>query len=308
MNDSGNHDGPAPGSSGAALRRSGIRAWLALALRGMAMGVAELVPGVSGGTIAFITGIYDELVRTLSRLGPGMLVTLWRRGPGAVWREHNFAFLVVLGAGMLLSVLVFAHLFRYLLDTVPPVVWAFFFGLIVASVVQIGRRRPLRLLLGPGLVGVAAGLALLLLEPVQSGTSLWVFFLGGMAAVSAWLLPAVSGSFLLLVLGLYEPVLRAVAALDLPILVAVAGGCLAGILCMARLLHWLMVHVREPVLALLTGFMAGSLVQLWPWRVDGAPVAPSGYHAATDEPALVFLSMLAAFSGMVVLWLLSRLE
>jgi len=288
--------------------RVGVLAWLALLLRGMAMGLAELVPGVSGGTIAFVTGIYFELVKSLSSFRPSSVVLLWREGPVAFWHRHNLGFLLALAAGMLLSVLLFARLFQFLLETVPTLVWAFFFGLIAASVLHIGRGRAWRLLAGFGSAGLVGGLLLLGLEPVDSGVSLWVFFLGGALAVSAWLLPAISGSFLLLILGLYEPVLRALNTGDVPILVALALGCVAGIMSMARLLSWLMARFREPVLALLTGFMAGSLARLWPWQQDGQLLLPFDYQMVAGQPALLVYSVAAAMAGMVCLWLLSRLE
>jgi putative membrane protein len=294
-------------AAGAEPRRD-PRAWFTLLIRGMAMGVAELVPGVSGGTIAFVTGIYYELVRTLSSFGPGSVVALVRDGPLRFWRSHNLGFLLVLGLGMGLSILAFARLFQFLLEYFRPVVWAFFFGLILACVGQIGRDCRRRALLSFGSVGLLAGLALLALEPVEAGASPWLFFLGGMAAISAWLLPAVSGSFLLLVFGLYEPVLRAINALDLTVLGALAAGCVVGVMLMARLLAWLMVEYREPVLALLTGFMAGSLVRLWPWQVDGGLRWPMAYQIDSGEPAFVVSSIFAVTAGMVGLWLLARLR
>jgi putative membrane protein len=288
--------------------RRGPVAWLALLLRGVAMGIAELVPGISGGTIAFITGIYDELLATLARFRVGSLPQLWRDGPRAFWTNHNGGFLLTLALGMGLAVVSFARLLGYLLDHVPVLVWAFFFGLIAASAVQIGRRRSLPLLLGFGLLGLLLGLTLLLLGHRDGEAPLWLVFVGGMAAISAWLLPAVSGSFLLLVLGLYEPVLRAFNAGEWVVPLTLALGCVVGLLAFSRLLHWLMRRVREPLLALLTGFMAGSLATLWPWRHDGALLGPEAYTAATGNPALVGSTLGAFALGVLVLWLLSRLE
>lgn len=288
--------------------RQSLRAWLALLARGMAMGVAELIPGVSGGTIAFVTGIYDELVRSLARFGPESVTLLLRRGPVAFWRSHNLGFLAVLALGMLSSVLLLARLFQYLLETFPAPVWAFFFGLIVAAVVHVGRGRPVRALAGFGVAGLGVGLSLLLLEPVDSGGSLWLFFGGGVVAVCAWLLPAVSGSFFLLVLGLYEPVLRAINEGDIAVLAALGAGCVAGILTFARLLSWLMWRVREPLLAFLTGLLLGSLAKLWPWHVDGTPLLPGAYALATGLPPMVLPALGTALLGTLTLWLLTRFE
>jgi len=293
-------DGPAP-------RRGGL-AWAALVLRGVAMGLAELVPGVSGGTIAFVTGIYEELVGTLARLRPAALAMLFRDGPGACWRHYNLGFLAALGVGMAAAVVTFARVFEYLLDHVPTLVWAFFFGLIAASVAQIGRGRRPADLIGFGAVGLGAAAALLTLGVGTGPAPLWMFFVGGVIAVSAWLLPAVSGSFLLLVLGLYEPVLRAFNAGEWLVPGVLALGCLVGLLAFSRLLHWLLGRIREPLLAGLTGFMAGSLYRLWPWRADGGVVAPAAYEAATGQPAMLLATLGAAALGVAALWLLSRLE
>jgi len=282
--------------------------WFALLGRGMAMGIAEVVPGVSGGTIAFITGIYYELVKTLAGLGYGSVVMLVRRGPLALWREQNLGFLSVLLIGMLISILAFSRLIGHWLDVAPTVVWGFFFGLIVASVVQIGRGRPLRHLLGFGAMGCAAGVVLMSLDPLQAHGAAWVYFVGGMIAISAWMLPAISGSFMLLVLGLYHPVIAALNTWQWPVLISLALGCVAGMLLFSKVLAWLMSHRREPVLALLTGFMAGSLLRLWPWASEGGLLWPGGYAAATGQDPLLIGTGAAIVAGAAALWLLSRLE
>ena len=288
--------------------RTGVVAWLGLFVRGMAKGVAELVPGVSGGTIAFVTGIYTELVRSLAGFRFRSLALLKSDGPIGFWRHNNLSFLFVLGLGMVASVLLFARLFHHLLLTVPTVVWGFFFGLIAASAVHIGRQLPWRNLVSAGSLGVLAGLMLLAVGPGDAEPATWAYFFGGMAAISAWLLPAVSGSFLLLALGLYEGVLEALSQGHMIVLLMLGGGCLIGLLLFSRLLSWLMHAYREPVLALLTGFMAGSLVRLWPWRHEGELFSPQGFEVAAGQPALLVGVVLAIASGTVALWLLSRLE
>ena len=185
--------------------------------RGMAMGVAEVVPGISGGTIAFVTGIYLELVGTFARFRGSSLGILFKAGPREFWRVHNLTFLALLGIGMVLSVGLFARLIGVWLEVVPPLVWGFFCGLIAATVVHIGRGRPVRLLVTYGALGLLIGLLMLLLDPLGRQDSLWVFFFGGVIAVCAWLLPAVSGSFFLLILGLYAPVLEAINELHFPV-------------------------------------------------------------------------------------------
>lgn len=288
--------------------RRGIAGWLGVLARGMAMGVAELVPGISGGTIAFVTGIYEELVGTLAGLRPTSLAVLWRDGPAAFWRGHNLNFLLVLGLGMVLAVVVFARLLGHLLDTAAPAVWAFFFGLIAASVVYLARPRRPATLAGYGLAGLLLAVLLLQLSVRTGPAPLWMFFVGGALAVSAWLLPAVSGSFLLLALGLYEPVLRAFNAGEWLIPLVLAAGCGVGLLAFSRVLFWLMSRYREPLLALLTGFMAGSLPRLWPWQQGELLLLPQSYAQLTGEPALALPALVAGLGGVLALWSLSRLS
>lgn len=283
--------------------------WLGVFVRGMAMGMAEVVPGVSGGTIAFVTGIYLELVGSFASFGAKSFPLLFTAGPRQFWRAHNLSFLALLGVGMVLSVLLFARLIGGWLEVVPPLVWGFFSGLIAATVVHIGRRRSIRLLVTYGVVGFAVGLLMVLaLDPLGRQDSLWVFFLGGVIAVCAWLLPAVSGSFLLLILGLYAPVLEAINELYLPVLITLAAGCVVGLLGFSKGLYWLMMRHGEAVLAFLTGFIAGSLPRLWPWTVDGAFTNPAAYELLTAQSALLPWVGVMALAGVASLWLLSRFE
>ena len=186
------------------------------------MGVVEVIPGVSGGTIAFVTGIYRELVASLASFSPKTLI--WcATNPKRFWRHHNLSFLACLGVGMAISLLLFARLVRHWLEVAPILVWAFFFGLILYSAFEIGRARRLSGLATLGLAGVLCGLLVAAVDPFAAEPGLAAFFLGGALAVGAWLLPAVSGSFVLLLLGLYVGVLDAVATFDWPVLFALGG-------------------------------------------------------------------------------------
>lgn len=282
--------------------------WLGLLVRGMAMGVAEIVPGVSGGTIAFITGIYHEFVRTLAGFGLGSLRLLATAGPVAFWRHHNLSFLLVLAVGMLVSIVLFARLLGHWLMVVPTLVWGFFFGLIVMSVVQIGRGLAPRDLLRFGAIGCLAGLLLTAVDPLQQQTAQWVFFVGGVIAVSAWMLPAVSGSFMLLILGLYQPTIEALNGWRWGVLLSLAAGCVTGVLAFSKALSWMLSRHREPLVATLTGFMAGSVVRLWPWTYDGQLLTPGAYQLTAGNDALVLAACVAAVAGAGAVWLLSRME
>jgi putative membrane protein len=280
------------------------------------MGIAEIIPGVSGGTIAFITGIYPELLRTLAALNPTTVRTLFRDGPAAFWHRQNLTFLIVLLAGMATSILLLANVMQYLITTVPTMVWAFFFGLILAASIHIAAQNTRFHLATLGLAGfvVAVGLGLLGSGTVTPGYGL--LFVGSAIAVTAWLLPGISGSYMLLLMGLYPAFVAAIAEFQFDRIVVIALGLVTGLLLFAQLLAHLLRHHYFPVMALLTGFMAGSLVMLWPWRiavdaVNGralyAPVDPWSFAAATGQEPLVAGAVATAVAGIVVIVMLTRL-
>ncbi len=272
------------------------------------MGAVELVPGVSGGTIAFVTGIYRELVASLASFGPATIG--WSlTDPKRFWRHHNLGFLACLGAGMVVSLLVFAQLVSHWLASAPTLVWGFFFGLILYSAIDIGRRRAVRHLLPFGIVGGLCGAAAGSIEPFGTEPGPLAFFVGGALAVGAWLLPAVSGSFVLLLLGLYASVLGALAGFEWSVLAIFGLGCALGAALFSRLFHWLLEWRFEAVMSFLTGLMAGGLLRLWPWRHEGALLTPSEWARATgagegDVGLVVAMMGLGAGS----LWLLTRMR
>jgi putative membrane protein len=300
--------------------------WIGLYLRGVAMGVAELVPGVSGGTIAFITGIYVELVRSIRSLRPELLVAGFRGRFREAWTDGNMGFLAVLGVGMVTSIFGFAGLVAWLLVHREIHVWAFFFGLILASVFYVGRFilpwTPTRA--GVGVLGVAAGVLLSNVQPLPAPEHWISTLMAGAVAICAWILPGISGSFILLLLGQYAQLVRAISELDLAFLAALAAGMGLGLLAFARVLMWLLRTRYRATLAFLCGLMAGSLQKLWPWREtvssyldsDGNPVplvvrpiSPRAWEAMTGmDPALLGagLSMGAAVGVILGLELLAR--
>lgn len=238
-------------------------------VRGLAMGMAEAVPGVSGGTIAFVSGIYDELVGSIASFSHTSASTLVRDGWGAFARRHNLGFLVVLVAGMAVGLPLTLSFVVGLLESHGVYVTGFFFGLIAASVVHVGRQSSWRWLLTLGLVGALGGIVIGLLDTGPAGQRSSVIFLAGALAATAWILPGLSGAFVLVMLGLYEPMAKALLAIDLPVLATFAAGLVIGVICFSKLLAWLLDRARPAVFALLTGLMAGSLAQLWPWRETG---------------------------------------
>ena len=294
------------GSEEGAPSSRGAGAWLGVFIRGLAMGVVEVIPGVSGGTIAFVTGIYRELVASLASFSPKTLV--WcATDPKRFWSHHNLSFLACLGVGMAMSLLLFARLFRHWLEVAPVLVWAFFFGLILYSALAIGRARKFSGLLTFGLAGVLCGLLVAAIDPFAAQPGLAAFFMGGALAVGAWLLPAVSGSFVLLLLGLYVGALDAIATFDWPVLAALGCGALIGLALFPRLFDALLRRRFEPVMNFLTGLMVGSLAQLWPWQWDSELLTPASWSLAAGAPAQLPLAVLMMLLGAGSLWLLTLL-
>lgn len=231
------------------------------------MGAADVVPGVSGGTVAFITGIYDELLTALSRI-PEAAWLLMQGQIKRAWQLAHVNFLLILFSGILLSVLSLARLITWLLETQPIALWSFFFGLILVSCYLVGRdiqrwqmSRWCALLLG---VGFAWWITVV--SPITWGNDSLSLFAAGAIAICAMILPGISGSFILVLMGLYPTILLAVKQFDLSVLLVFAAGCLFGLLAFARLLHAALQRFRDITLALLTGIMFGSLNKVWPWK------------------------------------------
>lgn len=245
-----------------------LKDWAGVFFRGMAMGVADLVPGVSGGTVAFITGIYDELLSTIAGLKVGLIRDLLRPGGVvSVWRQAHLNFLLVLLAGVGTSVLLFAGLLHHLLGTHPDLLWAFFFGLVAASIPLVGREahwEAREWVLGA--VGVALAGFLTSLPPLAGSDDPAVLMACGAVAICAMILPGISGSFILLLLGAYGAVIGALKSFDLVRVGAFAIGAVIGLLSFSRVLDRLLEKRRNETLAVLTGFLLGSLNALWPWK------------------------------------------
>jgi len=239
-----------------------------LALKGAGMGAADVVPGVSGGTIAFITGIYEELIETINQISLVSLQILFKKGLKPFWTAINGNFLVGLFAGIALSVVSLAKLITYLLATHPITIWSFFFGLVLASVPLVAKS--IKNWSGSRYFGFAAGtiIAFLITElpPVEDPGASWYLFVSGMFAICAMILPGISGSFILLLLGSYSTVLQALNDRDMLSIGIFGGGCIIGILAFSRFLKWMFARYHDVTIALLSGFLLGSLNKLWPWK------------------------------------------
>ena len=283
--------------------------------RGMAMGAADIVPGVSGGTIAFITGIYFRLLEAISAAPVAFFRQFLKGDIAGFWRSMDGNFLLCLLAGVLTSVASLASLITWLLDDHPVMIWSFFFGLIVASVWHVGQqvRRVSPALVVPLVVGIAFAWWVTTLPASELDPSGLAFLGAGALAICAMILPGISGSFLLLIIGMYAPVLAAVKSLELGHLGLFLTGCVIGLLSVARLITLAFRHFHDAVLALLTGFMIGALGKVWPWQetlswrvnssgkevpVSQTPVGPETWAQLYGQDPQILLAMVMAVVGL----------
>ena len=243
--------------------------YLVIMLKGIAMGAADVVPGVSGGTIAFISGIYEELLSSISNINLGLFKTLKNDGFKAAWKQLNGNFLLALFIGMFISVVSLAKVISWLLISHPILLWSFFFGLVLASVIYIAKQITKWNFIAVFLVVLGTVLAYYIttLNPMisENSSTLFMFFAGAIA-ICAMILPGISGSFILVLLGAYKPVLDAVNNRDFTTIAAIGAGAIIGLLSFSRVLKYLFANYKNYTLAVLTGFIIGSLNKIWPWK------------------------------------------
>ena len=290
-------------------------------LRGLLMGAADIVPGVSGGTVAFITGIYDQLLDSIRAVDLAFLAKLSRLDITGAWQHINGRFLLALLLGIATSIFSLAQLVSWVLEHHPVPLWAFFFGLILASAAVLLREVDnwsapnVLCLLSAGAVAVCIALS-----PVMSlEMGLAGVFLAGFLAVCAMILPGISGSFILVLLGMYSTTLVALKSLDLVFILVFVIGAGCGLLCFSRLLHWLLRRFHQGTMAVLTGFLFGSLLVVWPWKrvlewVEGShgqlkpaqqlPVSPLDYQIYTGQDPQLWFCLSLMIAGFAVVWLI----
>ena len=258
---------------------------IVVALKGFAMGAANVIPGVSGGTIALLTGIFNELIESLNAL---MSVSSWKmllQGRFAeFWKAIHGTFLLWLAIGVVLSVFSLAKLMEYVLSHHPVQTWAFFFGLIIVS--AIFMLSDIKGWKGSDILWLVAGIVLgafiCLMSPTETTSDMWFIALCGAIAVCTMILPGISGSFILVLFGKYEYIMKAVSELNIPVLLVFALGCVIGIIAFSKFLHWLIGKYEKQTLLVLIGFTIGALVKVWPWADKAANEAA---NALTGVPA-----------------------
>lgn len=291
--------------------------YLSTFFKGMAMGAADVVPGVSGGTIAFITGIYDTLLESIRRINPSVLGIWKREGFKAAFNHINGFFLIALFGGVFTSIATLAKLISWLLVAHPVPLWSFFFGLILVSVFhilkQVEKRDAIRGLFL--LLGVAFAYSITVLKPLHMEPTSINVMLAGAIAICAMILPGISGSFILLLIGMYTPVLAAVKGFQIDTLLLFLSGCVIGLLSFSHVLSWLLRSFRDVTLVFLTGLMIGTLPKIWPWKEtiswrtnskgEQVPLiqenlSPFEFESITSQPSQLVLAVIMMMAAILL--------
>jgi putative membrane protein len=295
-----------------------------LFIKGMMMGAADTVPGVSGGSIAFMTGIYEELIYSLKQCGPSALSVLFKQGIKAAWQHVNGSFLLTLLCGIILSGLTIAQIVLFWLDEYPVQLWSFFFGLILATIWSVAKHidhwKPSTYV--SFILGTSVAYLITTLVPSTVETTYLTFFIAGAIAICAMILPGISGSFILLLMGMYSPVLQALKDVDLPTIVVFASGCVTGLLSFSHALNWMFSRHKTMTLAVLGGFLLGSLNKVWPWKIAlestvdshgksitlvSENVLPQSFETMTQQPAYFVFSVSLVVLGVAIVVLMEKL-
>lgn len=289
-----------------------------LFLKGMAMGGADVIPGVSGGTIAFISGIYEELLRSINSIDLAAIKLLFSGEIKTFWAKINGNFLLTLFSGILISLFSLARVISFFMVNHPFAFWSFFFGLILISAILVLRKihswAPGIII--AGIIGVILAYFLTTFSPAETNNGLFYVFLSGMVAICAMILPGISGSFILLILGKYEFIINAVKELKIDVIIVFALGCVIGLLSFSRLVSWVLQKYHNITISLLAGFMLGSLNKIWPWKQvlefridrhgDQVPlydksIMPNKYFELTGNDPHFLEALLFALLGIIVI-------
>ena len=311
-----------------------LKEYMLILTKGMAMGAADVIPGVSGGTIAFVTGIYQELIATINNLGISFFLDFKQKGIKATWKQYNLSFLTYLFLGILISVLSLAKFLKWLLHHEPLLLWAFFFGLVLASILFISKQIEkwnIYVWLGMGFAMLFSYYITIVPPMVSPDHNLFLFFCG-FVAIIAMILPGISGAFILLILGAYETFITILNQLTKGVLsfktdliqtavykiLFIAFGAILGLKVFSKILNWMFANAKNITLSILTGFMIGSLNKLWPWKKnvsyrinsdgDEVPfiqesVLPMNYEG--DNKILIVVTLIGI--GFLTLFVIERL-
>jgi putative membrane protein len=298
--------------------------YLVLVLKGMGMGAADVVPGVSGGTIAFITGIYEELINSIKSINLNALKLILHGKIKDFWKAINGTFLMSVLLGIGISVFSLAKGLKYLLDNHPVLVWSFFFGLIVASAVYVAKtiKKWDIVTILAGIAGIVIAYFITIITPAEANTTTWFIFLSGAIAICAMILPGISGSFILVLLGMYKFILDAVGNLQIAVILTFLTGAAIGIIAFSNVLSWLLKKYHNQTIAVLAGFMVGSLNKVWPWKqvtetftdrhgeikpLVEINIFPGTYEQITGNSAFLTGAILLAIVGFAIIFVIEGL-
>lgn len=302
-----------------------IKEYISIGLKGMGMGAADVVPGVSGGTIAFITGIYEELIDSIKSVDGKALQLLFKFKIKELWNHINGWFLVAVFGGIAISVLSLARILKYLLAEKPVLIWAFFFGLIVASAIFVAKK--VKKWEWTHITSIISGTIIAyfitVVTPAETPETMWFLFLSGALAICAMILPGISGAFILLLLGKYEFILEAVTSFDMKVIAIVGVGAVVGLLSFSRFLSFLLHKYHDQTIALLAGFMIGSLNKVWPWKEttewrinshgEQVPllqenIGPGKFSQITGEPNFLLWAIILAIAGFGLIYVVETVS
>jgi len=301
-----------------------LKDYLIISLKGVAMGAADVIPGVSGGTIAFITGIYEELINSIKAIYPNGLKLLLKFQIVPFWKEINGNFLASLVGGIAFSIITLARLLKFLLEQYPIMIWSFFFGLIVASAIYVFRsvKQWNAAVALASVTGVIIAAVITSIVPAEANTSWYFIIFSGAIAICAMILPGISGSFILVLLGMYKFILDALSSFELPVILLFILGAIIGIVSFSNLLSWLLRKFHDLTIGLLAGFMFGSLNKVWPWKVVTESftdrhgnlrplvednVLPSTFTEATGINPMLIGALLMAAIGFLLIFMVEGL-
>lgn len=297
-----------------------FRDYALLTLKGMGMGASDVVPGVSGGTIAFIAGIYEELINSIKSFNLDAVKSIFSLRFSEFWKNVNGNFLLAVFSGILISVFSLANLLEFLLVHYPVYIWSFFFGLVIASAIVILKdiKKWDTFVVISFILGFVVAFYVTTFSPTQTREAYWFIFLSGAIAICAMILPGISGSFILLLLGKYQFILNAVSELKVFILLIFTAGAATGLIAFSNFLSWLLKKFRFPTIALLAGFMGGSLNKIWPWKITTEtfidrhgvehPLIQKNVWPDVSFQSDLLPALLIAFLGFSIIFVLTRIS
>ncbi|MCU0390336.1 MAG: DUF368 domain-containing protein [Thermoflexibacter sp.] len=308
-----------------------MKTYLFIYLKGIAMGAADVVPGVSGGTIAFISGIYQRLLNAIRSINAKAIQLLFKFDIKGLWAHTDATFLIVLFAGIITSILSLTRVVLYLMENQPILLWSFFLGLVLASAITVGKKISHWNIgtIASFVIGTGIAYYITVAVPVDTPTELWFIFLSGAIAICAMILPGISGSFILLLMGKYHYIFSLIKEItelkftfhNLSSIFTFILGCLTGILSFSHVLNWMLKKYHDLTIALLTGFMVGSLNKVWPWRqvtqtyIDSKgqektlldkSVLPNVYQEVTGKDSEILFAILLIILGFTIVYMIEK--